>query len=177
MENIILTGMPGCGKSTVGVILAKTLGMDFIDTDLIIQLREKDKLQNLVDKYGTERFKQMEEQALLSVTAKENTVIATGGSAVFCEKGMEHLKKSGICIYLNVPCDELVKRLTNIKTRGIAAAKGMTVKDIFNERSPYYEKFADIQITCSDNGIEETTAQIISAITGEKGTVCSTATN
>lgn len=165
MENIILTGMPGCGKSTVGVILAKTLGMDFIDTDLIIQLQQKEKLQNLVDKYGTERFKQLEEQALLSVTAKENTVIATGGSAVFCDRGMAHLKKNGICVYLEVPCVELVRRLTNIKTRGIAAAKGMTVEDIFRERSPYYEKFADLHIDCMHGGVEETTEEIIKAIT------------
>ncbi len=177
MENIILTGMPGCGKSTVGVILAKTLGMDFIDTDLIIQLQQRDKLQNLVDKYGTERFKAFEEQALLSVTARENTVIATGGSAVFCEKGMLYLKKNGICVYLSVPCDELIRRLKNIKTRGIAAAKGMTVEDIFNERSPYYEKYADLHINCNNIGIEETTAEIIEAVTGQKGSVCSTATN
>ncbi len=171
MENIILTGMPGCGKSTVGVILAKTLGMDFIDTDLIIQLQQKEKLQVLVDKYGTERFKQFEERALLSVTARENTVIATGGSAVFCDKGMEHLKKNGICVYLEVPCEELVRRLTNIKTRGIAAAKGMTVEDIFNERSPYYEKYADVRIDCAHGGIEECTAEIINAVKGEKGNV------
>ena len=98
MENIILTGMPGCGKSTVGVILAKTLGMDFIDTDLIIQLQQSEKLQTLVNKYGTERFREFEEQALLSVTAEKNTVLATGGSAVFCEKGMEHLKQHGVCV-------------------------------------------------------------------------------
>ncbi len=177
MENIILTGMPGCGKSTVGVILAKTLGMDFIDTDLIIQLQQKEKLQALVDKYGTERFKQFEEKALLSVTSRENTVIATGGSAIFCDRGMEYLKKNGICVYLEVPCDELIRRLTNIKTRGIAAAKGMTVKDIFNERSPYYEKYADIRIDCLNAGIEETTAEIIEAVTGQKGTLCNTATN
>ncbi len=169
MENIILTGMPGCGKSTVGVILAKTLGMDFIDTDLIIQLQQKEKLQTLVDKYGTERFRQFEERALLSVTARENTVIATGGSAVFCNKGMEHLKKSGICVYLEVPCEELIRRLTNIKTRGIAAAKGMTVEDIFNERCPYYEKYADVRIDCTHGGIEENTADIINAVLNGKG--------
>lgn len=177
MENIILTGMPGCGKSTVGVILAKTLGMDFIDTDLIIQIRERDKLQNLVDTYGTDRFKVMEEQALLSVTAKENTVIATGGSAVFCDGGMRHLKENGICVYLEVPCEELIRRLTNIKTRGIAAKKGMTVEDIFNERSHYYEKYADLRISCDEGGIEDITAKIINAVTGQKGSLCSTDTN
>lgn len=177
MENIILTGMPGCGKSTVGVILAKTLGMDFIDTDLIIQLQNKEMLQNLVDKYGVERFKRLEEQALLSVTARENTVIATGGSAVFCERGIKHLKESGICVYLKVPCDELERRLTNIKTRGISAAKGMTVADIFNQRRPYYEKTADIEINCEKGGIEAITADIISAVTGQKGNLCDTDTN
>lgn len=177
MENIILTGMPGCGKSTVGVILAKTLGMDFIDTDLIIQLQQHDKLQNLVDKFGKERFKCFEEQALLSVTPRENTVIATGGSAIFCERGMEHLKKSGICVYLEVPCEELIRRLKNIKTRGIAASKGMTVEDIFNERSPYYEKYADVRISCKNGGIEENTAEIIAAVTGEKGNLCGIVTN
>jgi len=120
----------------------------------------------LVDKYGTERFKHFEEQALLSVTPKENTVIATGGSAVFCSRGMEHLKKNGICVYIDVPCEELISRLKNIKTRGIAAAKGMTVEDIYNERSPYYEKYADIIIPCQNNGIEDTTAEIIAKVIG-----------
>ena len=161
MENIILTGMPGSGKSTVGVILAKTLGMHFIDTDLIIQIRERAKLQELVDRYGTDRFRDMEEKALLSVTESSDTVIATGGSAVFCGRGMEHLKKHGICVYLDVECRELERRLTNIKTRGISAAKGMTVEDIFRERSPFYEKYADIKIECSDKSIEEIT-EIIS---------------
>ena len=160
MENIILTGMPGSGKSTVGVILAKTLGMHFIDTDLIIQIREKEKLQELVDRYGTDRFRDIEERALLSVTENSDTVIATGGSAVFCEKGMEHLKKHGICVYLDVDCEELERRLTNIKTRGISAAKGMTIRDIYEERSPYYEKYADIKIVCSEKSIEEITELI-----------------
>ena len=136
MKNIILTGMPGCGKSTVGVVLAKTLGMDFIDTDLIIQRTQHDVLQHLIDSYGTDRFREMEDEALLSVSASGDTVIATGGSAVFCEKGMTHLRENGICVYLEVPCPVLGKRLSNIKTRGIAAAGGMTIEDIVEERSP-----------------------------------------
>ena len=165
MENIILTGMPGCGKSTVGVILAKTLGMHFVDTDLIIQTQQKSKLQALLNQYGKERFRDFEEQALLSVKNNCDTVIATGGSAVFCQRGMEHLKESGFCVYLKVPCDELVRRLTNIKTRGIAAAKGMTIEDIFAERSPYYEKYADLTIDCGKLSIEEIT-EIIAEHTG-----------
>lgn len=164
MENIILTGMPGCGKSTIGVILAKTLGMDFIDTDLIIQLQQSEKLQTLVDKYGTERFRDFEEKALLSVTPRSDAVIATGGSAVFCAKGMEYLKGNGICVYLEVSCEELERRLTNIKTRGIAAKKGMTIGDIFRERSTYYEKYADLRIECSGLSVEEAVAEIIAEL-------------
>ena len=157
MKNIILTGMPGCGKSTVGVVLAKTLGMRFVDTDLIIQQEQHDVLQHLIERYGVKRFEEMEEEALLSVMDTDDTVIATGGSAVFCERGMNFLKQTGVCVYLEVSCDELKRRLSNIRTRGIAAAKGMTIEDIFAERSPYYEKYADIRIDATKLHIEEIT--------------------
>lgn len=160
MKNIILTGMPASGKSTVGVILAKTLGMKFVDTDLIIQQQNHDLLWHLIDRYGVKRFEEMEENALLSVPETEGTVIATGGSAVFCERGMNFLKQTGICVYLKVPCDILGRRLKNIKTRGIAAAKGMTVEDIFAERSPYYEKYADLTVDCGEMHIEDIIAVI-----------------
>ena len=168
MKNIILIGMPGCGKSTVGVVLAKTLGMRFVDTDLIIQQEQHDVLHRLIEKYGIKRFGEMEEEALLSVMDTEDTVIATGGSAVFCERGMNFLKQTGVCVYLEVPCEELKRRLSNIKTRGIAAAKGMTVEEIFAERSPYYEKFADIKIDCTDKHIEEITEIIANRMNYEK---------
>ncbi|MBR5089032.1 MAG: shikimate kinase [Ruminiclostridium sp.] len=168
MKNIILIGMPGCGKSTVGVILAKTLGMRFVDTDLIIQQEQHDLLQRLIERYGVKRFEQMEEEALLSVMDTEDTVIATGGSAVFCERGMNFLKQTGVCVYLAVPCDELKRRLSNIRTRGIAAAKGMTIEDIFAERSPYYEKFADIRIDCDKLHIEEITEIITERMNDEE---------
>jgi len=168
LKNIILVGMPGCGKSTVGVVLAKTLGMRFVDTDLIIQQEQHDVLHRLIEKYGIKRFGEMEEEALLSVMDTEDTVIATGGSAVFCERGMNFLKQTGVCVYLEVPCEELKRRLSNIKTRGIAAAKGMTVEEIFAERSPYYEKFADIKIDCTDKHIEEITEIIANRMNYEK---------
>ena len=152
--------MPGCGKSTVGVILAKTLGMRFVDTDLIIQQQNHDLLWLLRDKYGVKRFEEMEENALLSVSETEDTVIATGGSAVFCERGMKFLKETGSCFYLKVDCDELHRRLKNIKTRGIAAAKGMSVEDIIAERSPLYEKYADFTADCGGMHIEDITAVI-----------------
>ncbi len=164
MKNIILIGMPGCGKSTVGVILAKTLGMHFVDTDLIIQRQRHERLQQLIERYGIKRFEEMEEEALLSVTETEDTVIATGGSAVFCERGMKYLKETGICVYLEVPCDELKRRLSNIKTRGIAAEKGMTIDDIFAERSPLYEKYADLSVDCTGLHIEDITGIIADKI-------------
>ena len=152
--------MPGCGKSTVGVVLAKTLGMHFVDTDLIIQRQNHDVLWHLIDKYGLKRFGELEDEALLSVPDTSDTVIATGGSAVFCERGMKFLKQTGLCVYLRVPVAELENRLKNIKTRGIAAAKGMTISDICAERAPLYEKYADMTIDCLDMHIEDITGII-----------------
>ena len=160
MKNIILIGMPGCGKSTVGVILAKTLGMDFLDTDLIIQHQQKNTLQRLIDAYGLNSFREFEEQALLSVRHSCDTVIATGGSAVFCSNGMSGLKENGVCVYLDLPVNDLRRRLKNIRTRGIACRKGESLEEIFAEREPLYKKYADVTLECS--GL--TTEQIVEAV-------------
>lgn len=152
--------MPGCGKSTVGVILAKTLGMGFVDTDLIIQQQQKNTLQNLIDAYGLDRFRQFEEQALLSVPNKSDTIIATGGSAVFCPEGMAALKENGVCLYLDLPIGELKKRLSNIKTRGIACRKGESLEEIFAEREVLYRRYADITVQTADFTTEETVEAI-----------------
>ena len=160
MKNIVLIGMPGCGKSTVGVILAKTLGMGFVDTDLIIQQQQKSTLQKLIDAYGLDRFREFEEQALRSVNEKSDTVIATGGSAVFCPEGMEFLKENGMCLYLDLPIEELKRRLTNITTRGIACRKGESLEDIFAEREPLYKKYADITLSCAGFTTEQTVEEI-----------------
>lgn len=165
MKNIILIGMPGCGKSTAGVLLAKTLGTYFIDTDLIIQVQQKNTLQRIIDTEGIDGFLAHEEQALLTVEGTD-TVIATGGSAVFSEKAMLHLKKDGVCIYLNVPLKELERRLSNIKTRGVAAKKGETVADIMREREPYYKKWADATVVCSGKNPEQNVEKIIKAVEG-----------
>ena len=161
MKNIILIGMPGCGKSTVGVILAKTLGMGFVDTDLIIQRQQKSTLQKLIDAYGLDRFRGFEEQALKSVTDKSDTVIATGGSAVFCPEGMDRLRGNGICLYLDLPIEELKRRLTNITTRGIACRKGEGLEEIFAEREPLYKRYADITLKCTGFTTEQTVEDII----------------
>lgn len=164
MRNIILIGMPACGKSTVGVLLAKTLGLGFMDTDLIIQIQNKSTLQHIIDINGLDKFKEYENSALLSVTTESDTVIATGGSAVFCEKGMRHLKRNGVCVYLDLPLYDIQSRLSNIKTRGIACRRGEGLEEIFKEREPLYNKYADIKINCMDKSCEQIVEKIAGSI-------------
>ena len=159
MANIILIGMPGCGKSTVGVILAKTLGIGFVDTDLIIQQRENRLLQNIIDTDGIDYFLDCEAQAVKTVDC-DNFVIATGGSVVYREDAIEHLKKNGKIVYLDVSLDEIKRRLNNISTRGIAAQKNDSIDDIYNERVVLYNKFADITIKTDGESVEKTVEKI-----------------
>ena len=159
MANIILIGMPGCGKSTVGVILAKTLGIGFVDTDLIIQQRENKLLQNIIDNDGIDYFLNCEAEAVKSLYC-DNCVIATGGSVVYREEAIEHLKSNGKIIFLDVPLDEIKKRLNNISTRGIAAQKNDTIDDIYNERIDLYNKYADIKLSLDGNSVEQTVEKI-----------------
>ena len=162
MNNIILIGMAGCGKSTVGVLLAKALGMGFLDTDLVIQRREGKKLQEIINGDGLEYFKRAEDAALLSVET-DNTVIATGGSAVYYDDAMKHLKAGGRCVWLALPFDVIERRIRNIKTRGIAIAPGKTLRDVFEERQPLYERYADIRVDCAGSA-EDNVAEIIKAL-------------
>ena len=157
--NIVLIGMPASGKSTVGVILAKVLGKKFIDTDLVIQLRENALLAEIIKEKGVEGFMKREEEAILSVN-EINTVIATGGSAVYGEKAMKHLKENGTVIYLKVEKEELFKRLKNIKERGVVLKQGETLEEMYDNRSVLYEKYADIVIEERDSTIEETIEKI-----------------
>jgi len=157
--NIVLIGMPASGKSTVGVILAKVLGKKFIDTDLVIQLREDALLADIIKEKGVEGFMKSEEEAILSVD-ENNTVIATGGSAVYGEKAMEHLKENGTVIYLKVEKAELFKRLKNIKERGVVLKQGETLEEMYDNRSVLYEKYADIIIEERKCTIEETIKKI-----------------
>lgn len=159
MSNIVLIGMPGCGKSTVGVILAKTIGVGFVDTDLIIQQRENRLLQKIIDTDGIEYFLDCESKAIQSLEC-ENSVIATGGSAVYRDKAIVHLKKNGKIVYLDVPLDEIKRRLNNINTRGIAAKKNKSIDDIYNERVNLYNKYADIIIKTDGDSVEQTVEKI-----------------
>lgn len=154
MKNIILIGMPGAGKSTVGVLLAKSLLMDFTDTDLIIQRKTKKPLCETIAENGTAYFISLEEEIILG-EAFNNCVVATGGSAVYGSEAMKKLRENGICIYLKTALPELIKRLGDITSRGIAMEKNIGIPELFSERSPLYEKYADITVDCTDKTPEE----------------------
>ncbi|HOJ10763.1 MAG TPA: shikimate kinase [Clostridiales bacterium] len=163
MKNIVLIGMPSAGKSTIGVILAKTLGMCFIDTDLVIQEKECRLLQDIINTYGISRFLQIEENAVLTLKYKA-AVIATGGSVVYSDKAMTHLKQDGIITYLKVGYEEIERRINNISTRGIIFNKGQSLLDMYNQRMPLYEKYSDITIDCSNKDVEQIIQVIIDKV-------------
>ena len=154
MKNVVMVGMPGSGKSTIGVILAKSLGFDFVDTDLVICKREGKRLQEIIDTEGLEKFLEIEQQVGEEISPV-NSVVATGGSMILSDEAMKNLKKDGIVVYVEVPPKILKKRITNMKTRGIAFKKGETLEDIFRVRTPLYEKYADITITADENTVPE----------------------
>ena len=145
MNNITLIGMPGAGKSTIGVVLAKVLGYQFLDSDLLIQKQEKRRLSEIIEEEGYKGFKDVENRVNVSIEA-ENTVIATGGSVVYCEEAMEHLKSIGTVVYLKLSLNALSKRLGNLKGRGVLLREGQNLTDLYEERTPLYEKYADIVI-------------------------------
>ncbi len=157
--NIVLIGMPASGKSTVGVILAKVLGMDFIDTDLVIQNREDALLCEIIEAKGVEVFLKCEEDAVLSIDT-DNSIIATGGSVVYSEKGMKHLSENGKVVYLKVDKNELFSRLKNINERGVVLRDGESLEEMYDERSVLYEKYAEIVIDEANSSIEDTVAKI-----------------
>ena len=147
MKNIVLIGMPGAGKSTIGVLLAKSLLFSFVDTDLVIQSKYSMSLCEIIEKEGTNGFLGIENDVIADCEFK-NSVIATGGSAVYGEKAMQKLKEDGIVIYLSLPVSELEKRLGDIKTRGVAMPNGNTISRLYLEREPLYKKYADITVEC-----------------------------
>ena len=163
MGNIVLIGMPAVGKSTIGVLLAKTLILSFTDTDLLIQEKYKKSLCDIINDNGTKAFLNIEEDVILNADFK-NSVIATGGSAVYGENAMKKLKASGKVIYLDLSLEEIRKRIGDIKSRGVVLTKGTTLEDIFNDRKALYEKYADIKIDCNNLTAEECVEKIISVL-------------
>ena len=158
-SNLILIGMPGAGKSTVGVILAKRLGFNFADTDLLIQAQERNRLQQIIDTQGIEQFRQIEEQILLGLCTSR-TIIATGGSVVYSTSGMHALQQTGHLIYQQVDLDRLQQRIANMGQRGLVMAAGQSFEQLYRERTPLYEKYSELTIPCSELTAEEVAAQI-----------------
>lgn len=159
-DNIVLIGMPGVGKSTVGVILAKMIGYQFIDADLLIQKQEGKLLREIIAEKGTDGFIEIEERVNASIEAS-HTIIATGGSVVYGKKAMEHLSRIGTVVYLKVPYDTLEKRLEDIKGRGVVLKEGQTLRTLYDERTPLYEKYADIEISEDDLNVEQTVEKLL----------------
>jgi len=158
-KNIVLIGMPGAGKSTVGVLLAKALKMPFIDTDLLIQQQENCYLQELIDTRGIHEFIKIEERVVLGLDV-DNHIIATGGSIIYSETAVLHLKASGCLVFLDTKIYQLERRLKNTCTRGIAMKKEQTLLTLYNERLPLYKKYADLEIDCSKKHIETIVSEI-----------------
>ena len=161
MSSIILIGMPGAGKSTIGVQLAKVTAKDFVDTDLLIQLREHKSLQQIIDETDYLNLRRIEEEVLCDVDC-DNHIIATGGSAVYSEQAMRTLKSLGPIIFLDVPLEELKSRIKNYERRGIACKPDQNFSDLFNERNALYRRYADHVVNCEGKSQDEIIAIICS---------------
>lgn len=165
-ENVVLIGMPGVGKSTVGVVLAKSMGYSFVDSDLLIQEREGRLLHEIIEEKGLDGFHEVENEVNASICANR-TVIATGGSVVYGKQAMEHLKKIGMVVYLSLSLEELTERLGDLNERGVAIREGQTLADLLRERAPLYERYADITIDCEHRQIREIVQMIRAATLSE----------
>ncbi|RGU92012.1 shikimate kinase [Clostridium sp. AF15-17LB] len=163
MENIIFIGMPAVGKSTVGVVVAKRLGYQFIDTDLLIQEEEGNLLREIIEKKGIDGFLEIEDRVNAKVEV-HNTVISPGGSVVYCENAMKHYKEIGTVVYLMASYETINKRLKSAKNRGVVLRAGQTLKDLYDERVPLFERYADLTV-CEDGlKLEDTIDKVIEAL-------------
>ena len=172
MDNIILVGMPGAGKSTVGVLLAKALGYGFLDVDLAIQRAEGALLQEILDRRGVEAFLDAEERAVLALDCRR-TVIAPGGSAVCREAAGRRLQALGTVVYLNVPLEELLRRIRNLSQRGIAMGPGQTLADVLAFRDPLYRRYAELVVDCPPGqALEQTVPLVLQALEAHRPRRC-----
>ena len=158
-DNIVLIGMPGAGKSTVGVVLAKVTGHKFVDSDLVIQENTGKLLHELITEYGMEGFLEIENKTNAQLKTSK-AVIATGGSVIYGEEAMEHLREIGLVVYLKLTLDSIAERLGDLQQRGVALKEGWGLKELYEERVPLYEKYADIIVDCEGKSIREITEEI-----------------
>lgn len=163
MDNIILIGMPGCGKSTIGVVLAKVLGYEFTDSDLLIQKREGKLLREIIAEQGEEAFIKIEEDVNAGIQT-ERHVIATGGSVVYSDRAMQHLKEIGTVVYLKLSYATICSRLGNIRRRGVVLRDGQTLKDLYDERVPLYERYADVVVDAEGQDVEGLMDEVVKAL-------------
>lgn len=157
--NIVLIGMPGAGKSTVGVVLAKRMGQRFVDSDLVIQEQYGKLLHELIEEHGVEGFWRIENEVNASLETT-GSIIATGGSVIYGAEAMEHLREIGTVVYLQLPYEEIEERLGDLNARGVTLQPGQTLKDLYEERTPLYEKYAHLVIECSGKSLREVVTEL-----------------
>ena len=162
-ENVVLIGMPGAGKSTLGVLLAKELGYVFCDADLLIQQSQGALLREIIASEGMERFLDIEEKTALSMTLS-HVVVATGGSAVYRRQAMEHYGSMAVVVYLHLPCERLRERLGSMKRRGVVLKEGQTLEELYEERRVLYEKYADLTVEVGTDTVEESLDRLVEAL-------------
>ncbi|MCR5716136.1 MAG: shikimate kinase [Lachnospiraceae bacterium] len=162
-DNIILIGMPGAGKSTVGVVLAKKCGCRFLDSDLVIQEQQGALLHELIERFGTDGFLEIENQVNASLQIHK-TILATGGSAVYGNEAMAHLKSIGRVVYLQLSYEQIEQRLGDLNERGVALKDGQSLHDLYEERIPLYERYADLTIPCDGRSIREIVTEIVTRV-------------
>lgn len=162
LDNVVLIGMPGAGKSTLGVVLAKILGYEFIDADLLIQSKLDKTLQKIIDACGPDGFIEVENEVLCTLSASR-AVIATGGSAVYSDEAMNHLKSIGTVVYLRVSYEELESRLGGLHERGVVMKNGMgmSLADLYEERRPLYEQYADVTIDIDGLSVRDAARRLV----------------
>ena len=161
MDNIVLIGMPGCGKSSVGVRLARLMGRAFVDTDDVLQAQQGQRLQPMIEERGIDAFLAMEEACVAGLSCA-HSVIATGGSVVYGQKAMRHLHACGTVVYIKLPFDVIEQRLSNLATRGVTLRPGQSLRDLYDERIPLYEREADIVFEAENVPLEKT-AELLAA--------------
>ena len=165
-SNITLIGMPGAGKSTIGIVLAKILCKTFIDADLVIQHNQGKRLHKIIDEIGNDKFLKLENDTLVNLKV-HNAIISTGGSAIFGKEAMAHLKKTSTVVYLKAPYEVIEKRLGNLKKRGVVFDEGQTLRDVYDIRTPLYEKYADIVVDCdNESDIQDVAMRIAKLFEG-----------